>query len=853
MTWVGSIGGICESIEIHSGARVDTLMASAEKERGLAERIANYRAALEVDANEAQTRFHVIDEFISAELDWRKDAIRVEPYLEGAGFADYALFSSGRCKAILEAKRDGVDLCAVKQSQMAVVALDGSALKAAADGVSQAVGYAARFGSQIGVVTNGRQWILFLAARTDGKPPGEGLAVVFPTYESIVESWAQFYDFLSDTGLQEQKLATYIRDREAGSIPVTVSYYRAFDRSYKRVPQSSELAFSLSELFRKSFIKINTKSRAELIECFVETRASRENDVAFEKIVNELIDRTVKRLDRIDASNPDSLQGLIESSVELRAGEFVLLVGNKGSGKTTFLDRFFSKVLPPNLREKVLTLTVDLLKSEGSEAHLTDWMSSELIKQSERELFGTTRPTYDQLRGAFWSMYLKMRSGELAPLYKKDPEAFRERFGEELALFRRDQPREFLLDLLKRSLVGEQRLPILVFDNVDHLPRSIQDQVFQYAVGLSTSVASFLVCPVTDTTVWSLSKAGPLQSFHSRAFFLPVPSLKDVFAKRLEVLQSELDISEKGEARKSALVGGGMRLTINDVQSFCAAVESIFVATSDITAVIGRLCNYDVRRSLELSGEILSSPWIGLEELLKMYVAKGEVRPKRTVLMTSLVLQKGTIYDEDKHNFLINLFARPAGSLTSPFMGLYLLKYLAMIDEKASTTRDRFVGVSELWDRFHTLGVHRETFRYYVDRFHSRSLIETYDPSDKFLRDETLIRVSPAGLAHLRLVFSDNVYISQMALVTPVTAESVAITIREEAQKTYQGWMKICNVLLTEMRAEDSRVFPAVAEDVYPWIFSVRSEVEQLHQRVAERRSKPFKKMRAPRARAGSN
>ena len=803
---------------------------------GLHERVMAYKAALEVDDNEAQTRFHVIDEIISTELEWRKDAIRVEPYVEGAGFADYAIFSSGRCKAVLEAKRDGVDLCAVTQPQMAVVSLNGSALKGAADGIAQAIGYAARFGSPIGVVTNGRQWILFLASRTDGKPPSEGMAVVFPTYESITQSWAQFYDFLSETGLQEQKLVTYLREREAGSIPATVTYYRALDRSYKRVPQTSNLAFSLSELFRKSFIKINTKSKAALIECFVETRASRETDVAFEKIVNELIDRTVRRLDRIDASNPNDLQGLIENSVELRTGEFVLLVGNKGSGKTTFLDRFFSKILPANLRDKVLTLTVDLLKSEGSDLHLSDWMSAELIKQAERALFGTTKPTYDQLRGAFWSMYVKMRSGELAPLYKKDKDAFREKFGEELSHFRRDQPREFLLELLKRSLVGAQRLPILVFDNVDHLPRTTQDRVFQYAVGISTSVASFLVCPVTDTTIWSLSKAGPLQSFHSRAFFLPVPSLKDVFAKRLEVLQAELDGS--ADRRDEAIVGGGMRLTIKDAQSFCAAVESIFVATSDITAVIGRLCNYDVRRSLELSGEILSSPWIGLEELLRMYVAKGEVRPKRTVLMTSLVLQKGTIYDEDKHNFLINLFARPAGSLTSPFMGLYILRFLAMIDEKASTTRDHFVSVSELWDRFHSLGVYRETFRYYVDRFHSRSLLETYDPSERLLRDETLIRVSPAGLAHLRLVFSDNVYVSQMALVTPVTAEAVALAIRAEAQKEFQGWMKICNLLLTEMRAEDQRIFPNVTEDIYPWVVSVRSEVEQLHQRVAERKPK---------------
>ncbi|WP_194431027.1 hypothetical protein, partial [Stenotrophomonas maltophilia] len=86
-----------------------TLSASSAKEEGLGERIAAYRAALDQDDNEAQTRFHVIDEFLTNELDWKKDAIRVEPYIEDAGFADYAFFSSGRCRAVLEAKKDGLE------------------------------------------------------------------------------------------------------------------------------------------------------------------------------------------------------------------------------------------------------------------------------------------------------------------------------------------------------------------------------------------------------------------------------------------------------------------------------------------------------------------------------------------------------------------------------------------------------------------------------------------------------------------------------------------------------------------------------------------------------------------------
>lgn len=228
-----------------------------------------------------------------------------------------------------------------------------------------------------------------------------------------------------------------------------------------------------------------------------------------------------------------------------------------------------------------------------------------------------------------------------------------------------------------------------------------------------------------------------------------------------------------------------------------------------------------------------------------MYVAAGEVRPKRTALMNALVLQRGTLYDEDKHAFLVNVFARPAGTLASPFMALYILRLLAMIDEKASTTHDRFISVSNLWDKFHALGVHRETFRYYVDRLYSRALIEAYDPSVRTLLDETLVRVSPSGLAHSRLVFSDNVYVSQLALVTPLTSERVANALRDEAQKPHVGWMKICNALLTQLKSEDLSVFPSVSEELHPWIASVRYEIDQLHARVAERRPRDTSAARA--------
>jgi energy-coupling factor transporter ATP-binding protein EcfA2 len=815
---------------------MDVLALSATKEPGLPDRLNSYRAPLSDDGNEAQTRFHVIDAFLTAELDWHKDAIRVEPYVGDQGFADYALFKETRCRTVLEAKRDEANLCGSQQMEMAVLPLSSSSLQQARSGVDQAIRYASRCGSPVGMVTNGHQWIGFLASRADGLAPTEGMAVVFPTTEAVITSWSRFYEFFSDIGLQEGRLVRFLREHEIGRTPVVATYYRALDRSYKKMPPTSELGYALEEMFSASFIRMNNQSTDVLMDCFVETKSSREADVAFEKIVEELLGR-VQRVQQIDSKEPAALQDLLENSVEFKSGEFVLLVGNKGSGKTTFLQRFFQKVIPKSTKDQVLLLSINLLKSEGSEARLTDWMSHSLVDQAERALYKAANPTYDELRGTFWARYQRLSKGELKPLYDSDRNAFRQRFGEEIRDLRNLQPREYLLALLKNSLASRRLLPVLIIDNVDHLPRAIQDTVFQYAIGISSSVASFLVCPVTDTTVWSLSKAGPLQSLHSRAFFLPVPSLKDVFAKRLAVLRANppAQSSKFGKRQASAVVGQGMRLQIANMENFCASVEAIFVATSDVTALIGRLCNHDIRRCLELAGSMLASPWLGVDQLLRLFVAKGELTPRRTDLLSALVLQKGSIFDEDRHNFLINVFARPAGTVSSPFMALYLLRYLINIDERAANTPDRFVKVSDLWTVFSALNVPRETFRRFIDRLFGRLLIESYDPSEKVLSDETRIRISPAGMAHYRLVFSDQVYLSQLALVTYVESEAVALTIKEECQRERVGWKKIARIILTELRAEDERLIKVETAGVFAWIGSVRADIDALLARVSVR------------------
>jgi energy-coupling factor transporter ATP-binding protein EcfA2 len=60
-----------------------------------------------------------------------------------------------------------------------------------------------------------------------------------------------------------------------------------------------------------------------------------------------------------------ALQAEIERTIRIKRSETVLIVGNKGSGKSTFVDRFFEQVLPLSVREKCVVARIPRLSARA--------------------------------------------------------------------------------------------------------------------------------------------------------------------------------------------------------------------------------------------------------------------------------------------------------------------------------------------------------------------------------------------------------------------------------------------------------------------------------------------------------
>ena len=139
----------------------------------------------QVDWNEANTRFHFIDELLINCLGWPKSTISVE-HFQGGEYTDYML--SDPTSVIWEAKKEGkyFELPAnilgrPIQSLPSIMAVSEEAESA----IKQVYQYCTNRGVEVAVVCNGRQLIAFLAIRI-GQPPLEGNALVFRDHKHMV-------------------------------------------------------------------------------------------------------------------------------------------------------------------------------------------------------------------------------------------------------------------------------------------------------------------------------------------------------------------------------------------------------------------------------------------------------------------------------------------------------------------------------------------------------------------------------------------------------------------------------------------------------------------------------------------
>lgn len=363
---------------------------------------AEIRSALVVGQNESDTRLKVLDRILFEVLGWKHEAVFTEPPTP-SGFIDYLLTIGERRGAmVIEAKKVGLLKPATRSHDLMVVALSGPVVKPLLPGIKQAMGYATENGVAVAVVTDGNTWLFFKASRTDGKPPMQGKGVLFPSLDTVDANFGKFAELLGAIPVIERRHLAHLNEAEGLTVAEAEQQFYVLDPGDARMRQRDPLASDAALLFSQFFSRLSDEQDREMLrDCFVETAESRKADLELEKIIQ----RVLNNISALNTGQGGALQAELERTITSRRSETVLLIGNKGSGKSTFIDRFFYEILPLRLREKCVVARVDLGDYHGDPRGSVAWAILQLRALLEKGVCSSDPPTYDELMGIFFREY----------------------------------------------------------------------------------------------------------------------------------------------------------------------------------------------------------------------------------------------------------------------------------------------------------------------------------------------------------------------------------------------------------------------------------------------------------------
>lgn len=720
---------------------------------------------------EEDAKLQLIVRFLTEVLGWNHGDIPAERKNDN-GYSDYIVNDAGKPAFVVEAKRQGELELATTASTKQTYKISGPALKKCLEGIEQAASYAAPEGIQLAVLTDGTKWIFF-------RPfvPGENYkskeAIVFPSLGAVLADFTSFFELASRAGHQ-RSLYKHIFDKlHDRRLLLTASLHGAFEEFDIHPNHKSQIAFDLDNVFNSFFSGLVGDADPDMLaECFVETTESRIADFALEKLTTYVLGNISPPDKEVD----ESLQQLIASTISDKHGDTVFIVGPSGAGKSTFLYRFFRSTLSKSIRERCVVINVNALDATGDAATSMAWLTNNAISSIEHQLYPKGYPEWDQLLGLYFVDYRRRSEGVDAELYRQDKDAFKRKFGaymeEQVEKDREGYLRRLLIDIVE----NRKYLPIFVVDNTDEFSLQYKQVLFQYFQALRRHVTHcLLLFPLTDRSAWSFSKTEIFNIYSSKSYFLPTPPPREIFRKRLEYLRGKLRADGKTSGTYDI---GSFKLKLENLEAFASVIEDIFVNQDYISSRLGSLANYNIRKTLGLARRVITSTELGIDDLLRSYVAGHQEPLPAEKFMRALILGDYNYYKRGDANFIFPIFDVSTEIAQSPLIHVRLLSLLRAVHNARSSDDSRYMTVSSISQYFDGMGYAETAVETALFSLMEAALVESHDPSIGNLALAQRVAITHSGLTHLELALFNPVFFEQMALTALIANVDVARQIR---------------------------------------------------------------------------
>ncbi|WP_225135715.1 hypothetical protein [Pseudomonas putida] len=590
-------------------------------------------------ANEAETRIKLIDKVLFEVLGWTHNDVQVEERVSEDGsttFADYVVRTASTA-FVVEAKKSGVvfqSLPRDRRLKLTKANMHGELEEA----ITQARDYCRKLSVQFAVVTNGNQWVIFPANRTDQITFHQSYGLVFNSLESALKTdYAEFFGILSRDAVVnsslENTLLGYTEDQVEGR------RLRNFFRSSRSVNQNTIYPLienSITTAFSDTIIEMDS---ALFEKCYVnspdKTKFDRRINMHISKSQHLFSSQPARPMLKKDANFfRDKLQNLQKKSKPLA----IVILGTVGAGKTTFLHytrnvtaaSIFEKkkgvAYPHWVRVDFLTYTNDKLPVD----FIYDGIKSYLI---DDDYFSDYKLCVEN---AYKSEIEGMRKGP-AFLVANRPEDFDKLVTDKMmADYAAIKP---YVD--KLLAYGASNAPVyLVIDNIDQLDESLQSSIFTEAVAFSQRLRLNLVIALRSSTYVEHRNSPAFNAFDFDPILIEPPKIEAVLSKRF-FLARNLISGESGDFMSE----NGMKVHVADLASVIELMQSSVLGT-DVGTLLEVLAAGDVRNALRMTREFIEHGYSNPGKAYNTYRSGGKYTLPKHEALRAILLGNQSVYDE---------------------------------------------------------------------------------------------------------------------------------------------------------------------------------------------------------------
>ena len=686
-----------------------------------------------LNLNEANTRAKIIDRFLKECLGWPESAITREDRND-VGYTDYQLIMSNRTQIIIEAKKTG-EYFEIPPAQYRRHFKVGGVLQSIPNltsALNQARNYSVDIGCKYAAIFNGHQLVIF-SAITIGKSWKEGYCVVFHSLEDFKMNFALIWNILSYDSIRSGSLVSYVDFVKSDLVfQKLIQGIHNRDQTYAR----NDLYTYLQPISNFIFSELLDEARTEVLkQCYVFDRSNSQLGDEFNVFFTDRLPHFSQKFKIKEILEREKKGGVFEREFlskkqnqnRNRKGSLMVLLGGIGSGKTTFIHRFFKIVLADH--ENLLWFYVDFRYTSPSPDVIQAYILEKISQEWDEK--------YSQL---------------LSPLLSDIGFAVNE--PDKKVYFSK------LFNLLNRLGFSIS----LIIDNVDQHDINIQERIFMEEIHLTVIFKTVTIMSLREETFLTSTKTGVFDAYDIPKFHISSPNFISVINSRLDfaikVIPTEFNFSPDVASKlikyfkiiKSSLILGNPQS-----ERLINFMESISVG--------------DIREALRMFNYFTVSGNTDVTEIFKIFDDTGAYQIAYHQFIKSIILGERRYYVQDKSQ-LMNVFDFDTSITDSHFTQLRILQYLKNRQNKSSKSRigRGFVDINELINSTEEISIPRPVVIDSLSRLAYFRLIELDNQSKTNIDEASFVRITPAGIYYVNSeLISDFTYLDTIFVDTPIS------------------------------------------------------------------------------------